>query len=111
MITERSMIVLYSYYTTTVFSSSSSSDRTTTVAEVKASPLSFSFARITHCVVRPVVRTLASGTRTVCPDFEIKITLLVFFSSSVRVNAPMIAPVFSVVAPTLIHEPHLHCSR
>lgn len=66
---------------------------------------------MTHCVVRPVTRTDSSGTRTVCPDFDIRITLFSFFSLSVRVNAPITVPVFCVVAHTLIPDPPLPCSR
>ena len=82
----------------------------TTAADVNASSESLSFARITHCVVRHVIRTSARGTLMVCPDFDMSMTLLFTFSSSVSVNAQMTSPVFSVVAHTFTPEPPRPCS-
>ncbi len=96
---------------TTSSTSSSPSLLSTTVALVNASFGFFSLARITHWVVRPVMRISARGTLTVCPSFEISITDHSFFCSGVSVNAPMTCPVFSVVAPTFTPDQPLHCSR
>lgn len=66
---------------------------------------------MTHWVARPVTRTSASGTRIVCQSFEMRITDPFFFCSSVRVNAPITCPVFSVIAPTFTPLQPRHCSR
>ena len=114
-IKRRANLERYTFYSVTIssgrVSASSSPPPSDTAAEVNASFLSLSLPNMTHCVVRPVTRTSARGTRIVCPDFEMRMTLLDSFSSTVRVNAPIIAPVFSVVAPTLIPDPPLPCSR
>lgn len=90
--------------------SSSSTSSAAMVALVKLSSESLSLARITPWVLRPVMRISASGSRTVCPVREIRITLLVSFSSSERVKAAIIFPVLAVVAPTFIPDPPRPCS-
>ena len=77
---------------------------------INASSESLSFAKVTPCVFRPVILISARGRRTVCPLRDMRITLFVSFSSSERVNAPIIFPVFAVVVPTLIPDPPRHCS-